>query len=89
MAETGGGQTVYQFKVTGGVQLKALAATAASRGSKMMADSMGIVMGDLGAMYEAYAKGLGKSKDELTDQERTLAFVQKMVAEGGGDEHDG
>ena len=58
--------------------------TAASRGSKMIADNMGIVMGDLGQVYEDYAKKVGKtSGDQLTDQQRTAAFVSKMVAEGG------
>lgn len=57
--------------------------TAASRQSKMIADNMGIVIGDMGKMYEDFAKKRGKSAKDLTDQERMLAFTQKMVAEGG------
>jgi hypothetical protein len=58
--------------------------TAASRQSKMIADNMGIVMGDLGKVYDDYARKIGKtSGDQLTDAQRTQAFVAKMVAEGG------
>lgn len=57
--------------------------TAASRQSKMIADNMGIVIGDMGKMYDDYAKKRGKSAKDLTDQERQLAFIQKMISEGG------
>lgn len=57
--------------------------TAASRQSKMIADNMGIVIGDMTKMYEAFAAKLGKTAGQLTDQEKSLAFTQKMIAEGG------
>ena len=57
--------------------------TAASRQSKMIADNMGIVIGDMSAMYKDFAKKHGKTVDQLTDKDKQLAFVQKMIAEGG------
>ena len=57
--------------------------TAASRQSKMIADNMGIVIGDMSIMYSNYAKKHGKTVDQLTDKDKQLAFVQKMIAEGG------
>lgn len=57
--------------------------TAASRQSKMIADNMGIVIGDMSIMYSDYAKKHGKTVDQLTDKDKQLAFVQKMIAEGG------
>jgi len=56
--------------------------TAASRQSKMIADNMGIVMGDMTKDQEAYAKKLGVSVDSLTDKQKQLVFIQKMIAEG-------
>lgn len=56
--------------------------TAASRQSKMIADNMGIVIGDMRQMYEEYAKKLGKSVDELTDKEKQRAFVLRMIEKG-------
>lgn len=57
--------------------------TAASRGSKMIADNMGIVIGDLEPRYIEFAKKAGKSVDSLTDKEKQLVFIQTMVAKGG------
>lgn len=57
--------------------------TAASRQSKMIADNMGIVIGDMSAMYKDFAKKHGKTVGQLTDKDKQLAFVQKMIAEGG------
>lgn len=57
--------------------------TAASRQSKMIADNMGIVIGDMSIMYQDFAKKHGKTVDQLTDKDKQLAFVQKMIAEGG------
>ncbi len=57
--------------------------TAASRQSKMIADNMGIVIGDMSIMYQNFAKKHGKTVDQLTDKDKQLAFVQKMIAEGG------
>lgn len=57
--------------------------TAASRGSKMIADNMGIVIGDLEPRYAEFAKKAGKSVDSLTDKEKQLVFIQTMVAKGG------
>lgn len=57
--------------------------TAASRQSKMIADNMGIVIGDMGVLYDNYAKKHGKTTDQLTDKDKQLAFVQKMISEGG------
>jgi len=57
--------------------------TAASRQSKMIADNMGIVIGDMSVMYQNFAKNHGKTVDQLTDKDKQLAFVQKMIAEGG------
>ena len=57
--------------------------TAASRQSKMIADNMGIVIGDMSVMYQDFAKKHGKTVAQLTDKDKQLAFVQKMIAEGG------
>lgn len=57
--------------------------TAASRQSKMIADNMGIVIGDMSLMYKNFAKEHGKTVTQLTDKDKQLAFVQKMIAEGG------
>lgn len=57
--------------------------TAASRGSKMIADNMGIVIGDLTPKYAEFAKKAGKSVDDLTDKEKQLVFIQQMIAKGG------
>lgn len=57
--------------------------TAASRQSKMIADNMGIVMGDMEAKQAAYAKKIGVSVESLTDKQKQLVFVQTMIAEGG------
>jgi len=56
--------------------------TATSRQSKMIADNMGIVIGDMDKMYSEFARGIGKTKDQLTDQEKSMAFTRKMISEG-------
>lgn len=56
--------------------------TAASRQSKMIADNMGIVIGDMRQMYEEYARSIGKSADELTDKEKQRAFILRMIEKG-------
>lgn len=57
--------------------------TAASRQSKMIADNMGIVIGDMRQMYEEYARKIGKSVDTLTDKEKQRAFILRMIEKGG------
>lgn len=52
--------------------------TAASRGSRLIADNLGILV-NVGAANEKYAAKLGKSVSQLTDAEKSLAFQEALV----------
>lgn len=53
---------------------------AAARGSKLIADNMGIMMDEQTKIYEEWAKANGKNAKTMTDAEKNLAFVTQMVA---------
>ena len=56
--------------------------TAASRQSRMIADNLGIVISLSGA-YEKQSAKLGKTVKQLTDEEKSYAFTQEMIARAG------
>lgn len=53
---------------------------AAARGSKLIADNMGIMMDEQTKIYEKWAEANGKNAKTMTDAEKNLAFVTQMVA---------
>jgi len=55
--------------------------TGLGRQSKLMLDNLGIMV-DTAKANEDYAKSIGKSAKELTDQERKTAFINAAMAEG-------
>ena len=56
--------------------------TGMGRQSKLMLDNLGIMVNTEDA-YEKYAKSIGKSKDQLSDQERKIAFNNEVLAVAG------
>jgi hypothetical protein len=67
------GDTAFLYEsVTSGIK----------RNSKLVLDNLGIVFNQTTA-YEEYAKSIGKSTDELTDNERALATLSKVTEDAG------
>ena len=56
--------------------------TGMGRQSKLMLDNLGIMVNTEDA-YEKYAKSIGKSKDQLSDQERKIAFNNEVLRVAG------
>lgn len=56
--------------------------TGMGRQSKLMLDNLGIMI-DTNKAYEDYAKELGKTSAQLTDQEKKLAFNNAVLEESG------
>ena len=56
-------------------------ATGIGRGSPLILDNLGIVV-DISAAHATYAAQIGKSVDELTKQERTIALTNAVIAQG-------
>ena len=54
--------------------------TGLGRQSKLMLDNLGIMV-DTNAAYETHAESLGKSTDELTDNEKKQGFVNAAMTE--------
>lgn len=55
--------------------------TAAKRGSKLLADNAGILVG-VGTANKKYAESIGKTVDQLTEEEKQIAFVNEMLFQG-------
>ena len=55
--------------------------TGLGRQSKLMLDNLGILI-DVGTANENYAKSIGKTADQLTDQEKKQAFVNEALNAG-------
>lgn len=55
--------------------------TALSRQSPLILDNLGITM-KLSEAYDRYAQRIGKSVDELTDEEKAIAFRTEALAKG-------
>lgn len=56
--------------------------TASARQSVQILDNLGIQMGALGPVYEAYAKKAGVAVDELTAKQKQHAFIQRAIEMG-------
>lgn len=66
------GDTTYMFQSL---------STAAKKQSSMIADNLGIVVKQ-GVAYQEYAKSINKSVDALTDEEKSLAFLNELLKSG-------
>ena len=54
---------------------------AAKRQSAQIADNLGIVLSQ-SAAYEKYAASIGKAVDELSDEEKQIAFLNELLESG-------
>ena len=57
--------------------------TGIGRCSPLILDNLGIVTGGA-AVYDAYARSIGKAAEQLTDLERRQALVQLVLSQGAG-----